>query len=256
MNIHFKHNEKTFQADLSKPLRIAIPLKSGTDAPNCFYAPLMEISPVVAGDFIGSTAEGGLVNFKNIRLNPHGNGTHTECVGHIAKEHYSINKNLNDFHYIAKLVSIFPVKQENGDRVILRSQIEEILEKEEVSTLIIRTLPNNEDKLIRNYSGTNPPYLDHEAVEYMVECGIDHLLLDLPSVDREIDEGKLLAHRAFWQYPQAVRTHATITEMIFVPDSIRDDYYLLNIQIAPFEIDVSPSNPVLYKIEEAIRPKG
>ena len=85
MKIQFNHNKITFEADLSKPISIAIPLKEGTDAPNCFYAPLMEVSPVVAGDFIGSTAEGGLVNFKNIRLNPHGNGTHTECVGHIAE---------------------------------------------------------------------------------------------------------------------------------------------------------------------------
>ena len=87
--------------------------------------------------------------------------------------------------------------------MIFRTQIEEVLEKGEVSSLVIRTLPNTTDKQARNYSGTNPPYLHHEAVEYMVECGIDHLLLDLPSVDREVDEGKLLAHRAFWQYPDA-----------------------------------------------------
>ena len=82
----------------------------------------------------------------------------------------------------------------------------------------------------------------------MAEAGVNHLLLDLPSVDREDDGGKLLAHHAFWKYPQATRRQATITELIFVPDSIVDGTYLLNLQIASFENDASPSKPVLYKI--------
>ena len=65
---------------------------------------------------------------------------------------------------------------------------------------------------------------------------------------QEEDEGKLLAHKAFWQYPDAVRRNSTITELIFVPNEIKDKVYLLNIQIASFEIDVSPSKPVLYEI--------
>jgi len=70
----------------------------------------------------------------------------------------------------------------------------------------------------------------------------------LPSVDREVDEGKLLAHKAFWEYPDAPRTDCTITEMVYVPDNAMDGLYLLNLQIASFELDVSPSKPVLYKI--------
>jgi hypothetical protein len=41
---------------------------------------------------------------------------------------------------------------------------------------------------------------------------------------------------------------ATITEMIFVDDSIADGLYLINMQIASFESDASPSKPVLYKL--------
>ncbi len=248
MQATLQYNHKTYQFRLDQPLDISIPLHEGTDVVNCFYAPLLETSPVIAGDFVGSTAKGGLVNFMNVRINPHGNGTHTECVGHIAKEPYSINDNLRQFHFIAKLVSLYPQRQEDGDRVITLPQIKEVFTPGETEAIVIRTLPNDKLKLRRNYSGTNPPYLHHEAVTYLVEGGVRHLLIDLPSVDREEDEGKLLAHRAFWKYPEEVRTNCTISELIFVDNAISDGLYLLNLQIASFEIDVSPSKPVLYRL--------
>lgn len=79
--------------------------------------------------------------------------------------------------------------------------------------------------------------------------GIRHLLIDLPSVDREKDEGKLSAHKAFWNYPgDAVRHDATITELIFVENSVQDGLYLLNLQLLNLQLDVSPSRPLLYKL--------
>lgn len=250
MIISFTYQKRTYTADLSKPMDISIPLEAGMETVNCFYAPVMETYPVVAGSFIGSTAQGGPVNFLNIKLNPHGNGTHTECVGHIAKESYSLNQSLKKFHYIAKLISVYPEQTAAGDRVIFRKHLEGAILPGEVEAVVIRSLPNDPGKCHRHYSGTNPPYLHHEAADYLVACGVEHLLIDLPSVDREEDAGLLLAHKAFWQYPGAVREQCTITELIYVPDAIRDGVYLLNIQTASFEIDVSPSKPVLYAITE------
>jgi hypothetical protein len=37
--------------------------------------------------------------------------------------------------------------------------------------------------------------------------------------------------------------------MIYVPENIEDGIYLLNIQIASFETDASPSKPILYEIQ-------
>ena len=250
MKITFKKGRKTYQADLSKPLDISIPLEEGDRTVNCFYAPWMETAPVVAGDFIGSTQKGGPVNFLNVKINPHGNGTHTECVGHIAKEKFTINQSLQKFHFLAKVITVIPTKMENGDQVIMKNQIDTVFKKKEAEAVIIRTFPNHPDKLKRHYSGTNPTYLHHEATQYLVDSGVQHLLIDLPSVDREEDGGALLSHHAFWQYPKNTRTDCTITELIFVEDKIKDGLYLLNISIASFEIDVSPSKPVLYKIKE------
>jgi kynurenine formamidase len=252
MELKITLNSKVYHADMHEPLDISIPLWEGERGVNCFYAPYLESSPVVAGDFIGSTAQGGPVNFMNVRINPHGNGTHTECVGHIAKAPYSINQCLKTYHFPARLISIYPSRQENNDRVILKSQITESLEDEIIpEALIIRTLPNDDLKLHATYSGSNPPYVDAAGISWLVEKGVKHFLIDLPSVDREQDGGALSAHHAFWNYPENPRTDCTISELIYVNNSIPDGLYLLNLQIASFEIDVSPSKPVLYPLREA-----
>ena len=165
MKITIHQENKVYEANLSEPLDISIPIQEGLNNVNCFYAPPVEVWPVRAGDFVGSTTEGGLLNFMNVKINPHGNGTHTECVGHIAKEKFSINQSLQNFHFLANLVSIYPRKTENGDRIIFRDQLEEFLKDNTAEALIIRTLPNDYLKQQTNYSGANPPYLHHEAVQ-------------------------------------------------------------------------------------------
>ena len=98
------------------------------------------------------------------------------------------------------------------------------------------------------YSHTNPPYLLEEAATFLKEKGIEHLLIDLPSVDKESDEGALVCHNTFWNTKGKLRLNATITEFIYVANTIEDGTYFLNLQVAPFENDASPSRPVLYGI--------
>jgi len=241
--------DKKYTVDFDRPLNIGLSLNPGLDNVNCFYAPPVEMEPVKAGDFIGDTRQGGVVNFYNVKLNPHGNGTHTECLGHITKERHSINASLQKFHYFATLISIYPQKRENGDRVIEKWQLEEALPSDIPPAIIIRSLPNDKLKTKTNYSGSNPPFLDEEAISFLVDKGCEHLLVDLPSVDREIDGGALSGHKAFWQTESAnPRLNATITELIFVPPAIKDGLYLLNLQIAALELDASPSKPLLYEL--------
>jgi arylformamidase len=248
MKITFSHLDQTYSADLSQPIDLSIRLRAGLGQLNCFWAPPVEYWPVEAGSFIGSTQRGGPVNFFNVKFNPHGNGTHTECVGHIATAPYILGDCLKEHHFLGKLVSIYPQKMDSGDRVIQLEALKSLILPGEAKALIIRTLPNDLGKQTMSYSGTNPPYIHHEALSYLVSCGIEHLLLDLPSVDREEDGGALLGHKAFWQYPEQPRIHCTITELIYVPDQVKDGNYLLNLQTASFDLDVSPSKPVLYPI--------
>lgn len=225
-----------------------MPLRGDVSNVNAWYVGRPKIAPHVEGHFVGSVADGASTNFNDICFNPHAHGTHTECVGHITKDFHSINQNINQFFFLAELITIAPGKLEE-DFVISRKQLENALKDTSAKALVIRTLPNTNAKLSRQYSNSNPPYLLESAAEFLVEIGVEHVLIDLPSIDKEKDNGALLAHKAFWNFNGELRASATITEFIFVPNQIRDGSYFLNLQVAPFENDASPSRPVLYKIE-------
>ena len=280
-------NNKNIAVDLSKPIDISIPLTNNDENPIAWYLDKPIIEPVKNGDWIGKVASGSSsTNFNNIFFNPHGHGTHTECLGHITRDFYGINDCLKQFFFLAELISIAP-EVVGEDLVITKENISTALDetkeknqtlseftKQNISTardktknykslalgetkleaLIIRTLPNRTDKLSKKYSNTNPPYLSEQAAIFIRETGIKHLLIDLPSVDKEYDEGKLLAHKAFWNVKNVddlnpdARMDCTITEMVFVDDKILDGNYLMNLQIVNFVNDASPSKPVLYEI--------
>lgn len=245
------HKGKTWKTDLDHPIDISIPMRASEQSVRAWYVDPIRIEPVRSGDWVGEVKQGGSVNFRNIFFNPHGHGTHTECVGHISAEDFSINAELKKFFFIAELISVLPEQLENGDFVITKRMLEICLEGKNPEAVVIRTISNTPEKLVHNYSNTNPPYVDAEALRFLTANGVDHLLLDLPSVDREQDDGKLLAHRAFWEYPENTQRHRTITEMIYVPNDVIDGSYLLNLQIAPFENDATPSKPVLYRINNS-----
>lgn len=247
MKTTIQYQSNSYQIDLSQPLDISIPLKASKTNVNAWYLGEPKIEPVVMGDWVGSVEEGASVNFKTITFNPHAHGTHTECVGHITKEFHSINQNLKRFFFLAEVITIAPSKQ-GDDFVISKKQLQFALKDKNTEAVIIRTIPNTKDKLSQQYSNTNPAYLLEEAAVFLKEINVKHLLIDLPSVDKEQDEGKLLSHNAFWNTSGKLRLDASITEFIFVENSIDDGSYFLNLQIAPFENDASPSKPVLYKI--------
>ncbi|TYA53072.1 cyclase family protein [Formosa maritima] len=242
-------NSKKYKIDLSKPLDISIPLKASKTNVNAWYLDEPKIEPVKDGEWIASVAEGADVNFNNIWFNPHAHGTHTECVGHITKKVHSINQNLKQFFFLAEVITVAPEKK-GKDFVISKKQLQFALGNKKRDAVVIKTIPNTNEKLSQQYSNTNPPYLLSEAAIYLREKGVKHLLIDLPSIDKEKDDGELLAHNEFWNTAGRTRMDATITEFIFVPNSVLDGTYFLNLQIAPFENDASPSKPVLYEIIE------
>ncbi|WP_459212588.1 cyclase family protein [Aquimarina rhabdastrellae] len=243
--ITIQHKEYT--VDLSKGMDISIPLKASQHNVNAWYIGAPEIYPVTDGDWVGKVSEGASTNFNTIVFNPHAHGTHTECVGHITPEFYSIQDTLKQYFFEAELITVTPEK-EGVDEVITREMIQEKLKNKTPEAIVIRTMPNPETKKEKQYSHTNWPYITADAALFLRSIGIKHLLIDLPSVDKEKDEGKLVAHKAFWNYPNAIRFEATITEMIYVADHISDGSYLLNLQIASFENDASPSKPILYQL--------
>jgi len=188
--------DTNYTIDLSKPLDLSLPLKNGEENPNCFWAPYPMFEPYKAGSFVGATYTGSPVNFYNVKINPHGNGTHTECVGHIALEKYSIRTCLQQHWFKARLISANPTKMDNGDSVVLKQTIEPLLKNiADCTALIMRTLPNDEKKRTKPF-WNYPPYGTKATTE------------DL----------------------QKVRQHCTISELLFIPTAVQDDDYFLNLQ--------------------------
>jgi hypothetical protein len=180
-------------------------------------------------------------------INPHGHGTHTESVGHIDVGVQPAYLAVPNPWMLAQLISVRPLAI-GKDLVVMPDQLKPGLVNSEQKALVIRTLPNETDKLRRDYSGSNPAYLHPDCGALLRDAGIEHLLLDLPSVDRESDEGKLQVHHAFWNHPEAPRTQASITELIYVPNEVQDGMYLLHLGLLRWENDASPSRPVLYPL--------
>jgi arylformamidase len=237
---------------------ISIPLEFDGPQPNAFGV------EGATSKTLGDTRDGSSVNFDQYTFIPHCNGTHTECVGHITDERISVLDCLKDVFVAAVLVSVEP-ESDGDDLVLPKRALSDALKAltypratdTELTALIVRTLPNDDGKLTRRYGKEDvPPYFTAEAMEYIVASGFRHLLVDLPSIDRIFDDGKLLNHRLFWNVePRSfevnaeTRINSTITELIYVPNEIPDGEYLLNLQIAPFDSDCAPSRPILMDIK-------
>lgn len=248
MKLTLQKEGRTYSFQTEKGIDISIALNP--KGPRAWYVEPMRIEPVRTEQFLGSVAEGGAVNFRDVYFNPHGHGTHTENVGHIIDTEVPVVSSLGSSHYMAKLVTVDLVRQDasQGDWVVNEESLMGM--DLNVEALIIRTKPNDHSKTSKQYSGTNFPYLTTGAMQRIVDAGVQHLLVDLPSVDREEDGGALAAHHLFWNVPAEPNFQKTITELIYVPNEISDGNYILNLQVSNFANDAAPSRPMLFDLVE------
>ena len=255
--------------DLAQPVVLAIEQHFAREQPRHFGAPPARSEPYAVPGFAGAVQRGASCNCSVLTLIPHCNGTHTECVGHLTAEAVAAQTVIPFGLIPAVLLSVIsvaitstpesttPTPQE-GDRLITRAALQAAWPAALPFTpraAVIRTLPNRHDKLTRDYSAEPAPYLTREAAELLVSVGIEHLVVDVPSLDRSHDEGRLSAHRIFFGLPPdsqrlaaARRPQATVTELAFIPDVIGDGPYLLELQSPALGGDAVPSRPLLYRL--------
>jgi kynurenine formamidase len=276
-HITFERGDFHCQSELAKAQSIGIDLNFGGSQPNHFGAPAATASPLRMGNFVGATSQGGSCNVVQISLIPHCNGTHTETVGHIVDALVPVCEMAPQGLVLALLISTETVSlsessehyhapAEPNDQVVTAAAIQAAfrawhnsLPNVEIDAMVIRTLPNSQSKQSRAYQADNAPaYLTTDCMQVIDESSVNHLLIDLPSVDRMHDDGKLSNHHLFWnvvpmsrRVDSDTRRERTITEMIFVPDELPDGLYLLNLQTAPFVLDAAPSRPILFTVQNA-----
>jgi hypothetical protein len=253
-------------ADLSAGIDLSIPVGVAAPQLSAFGSPPARAEAYRAGGFTGDVAAGGSCNCRVHTFSPHLNGTHTEGVGHILKTPLAVQDLLGESLIAASLVSVTPEAGgagesydpalRPGDRVITKRALASALDNCRagfLGALILRTLPNPAAKKTRDYGREPAAFFSHEAMREVGRRGVRHLLVDLPSLDRADDDGKLSNHRLFWDVPPGAAeaktpSRKTVTELIYIPDTVPDGSYLLNLQVAAFAGDASPSRPVIYKV--------
>ncbi len=239
--------------DLSQPVEIALHLNFDATQPRHFGAPAATTRAFAVPGFSGAVARGASCNCNVITLIPHCNGTHTECVGHLTTEPLDAYRLAPKGLIPAVLISIEPTETtrestdpppQPGDKLITRAALERHWPRDfQPRAVVIRT-------------GSGPgPYFSREAAAFLVARGIEHLVVDLPSIDRAHDEGRLTAHRVFFGLPPdatssaaATRAHATVTEFAYIPPNVPDGPYVLEIQVPAISGDAVPSRPLLYPL--------
>jgi kynurenine formamidase len=241
--VTFSLGNRSFTADLQAPIDISIPVSP--QGITVWGVEQAEITPHREGSFVGSVALGASVNFNDIRFNPHAHGTHTESMGHVIASSDSVNEIPPPPWMLARLVTV----QTQINMGIPPKDLAEVLEAPRVPAVIIRSFPRPASPHAHRWSGTHPAFLLPETARLLADRGVEHLLIDLPSVDPEEDGGALQAHKAFWGLPQQPRKAATITELINVPEDVPDGLYLLNLQMAAFVNDACPSRPLLFRLQ-------
>jgi arylformamidase len=256
--------------DIARPVSLALELDFTGPQPRHFGAPAASARPFVAPGFAGAVTQGASCNCEVISLIPHCNGTHTECVGHLTRERLDASRVAPLGLLPAVLVSVAaepagaagessdPVPQP-GDLLVTRRALAAAWPAHlpfAPQALIVRTRLTGTDARAHDDPPETPPYLTRQAAALLIERGIAHLVIDLPSIDRAHDAGRLTAHRIFFGLPpgstalaDAARREATITELACVPDTLRDGAYLLELQVPALGGDAVPSRPLLYRLD-------
>jgi len=272
LNARLQVDGREVRIDLSRPFDLSVELDFHGPQARHFGAPRAGSQPCSVPGFSGSVARGASCNCEAITLIPHCNGTHTECAGHLTREPLHAQRVVPRGLLPALLLSIRaapsaettetsdPIPQSN-DHLVTRAALQAgwPVERQQprfaARALVIRTLPNDLAKRTRDYTDVTPPYLTREAAGYLVDRGIEHLVVDLPSIDRSHDEGRLTAHRLFFglrpgetSLAGAARPQCTITELAYIPDEAADGPYLLELQTPAINGDAVPSRPLLYRV--------
>ncbi|MGB6452684.1 MAG: cyclase family protein [Steroidobacteraceae bacterium] len=272
MKAHVRLGLAELTVDLERPISLAIEVAFTGTEPRHFGAPRASMHPLAVPGFPGSVSAGASCNCSTITLTPHCNGTHTECAGHLTTQPLDAFRVVPPGWVPAALLTVQPESPGDtdetsdpppraGDLLVTRRLLEAAWPARSVwgtaaRALVIRTLPNPTEKLRRDYTREAAPYLSGEAAHWLAGRGIEHLVVDLPSIDRIHDEGRLTAHRVFFglppgarELPLAGRPQCTITELAYVPDSAVDGEYLLELQVPALGGDAVPSRPLLYELE-------
>tara|TARA_B100000214_G_C23917644_1_gene604513 strand:- start:193 stop:999 length:807 start_codon:yes stop_codon:yes gene_type:complete len=258
-------NNSYYRIDFNKFFDLSIPLDFEGKQVNFFDTPRSKVKALESDGRKMLVSQGASCDVQEVTVNIHCTTTHTECVGHISKENIFINEVVNRFFFPSTLITVNPIESNKcnekyhvdfkvGDMVISKAMLEQNLKSinpDFLEALIVRTIPNSLDKRFFNYRSNQFPFFTNDAIHYLNQLNVQHLLFDCPSIDRSSDGGFLGNHRIFWDINDDIDqskgiSRKTITELIYIFDLIKDGTYILELQIGNIKLDASYSRPIIY----------
>ena len=258
MELLVSKDHNIYQIDLTSAVCLAIPYDYRGNQPNFYDTAPGKAVPFQQHNFIGKVKNNKGCNVMVINQNIHCTGTHTECAGHILENDIYINDVLLPGFVHSELISITPINWSeteesyhsnvnDNDMVITKKILEEKL-SHSLEGLTIRTLPNTKEKLTQRYQPSNTAFFTTDAITFLNDLGVKHLVVDIPSIDRTNDNGLLGNHHHYFEFkPPFIKT---ITELAFIPNALDDGSYFMTIEIPPMQLDAAPSRPFLFQFEE------
>ena len=278
----------TVDVDLSKGISIARRLdihaagNGGFDLQNV----QTQSVPLRDDDFVGDVKQGGSCNVEVLKLNAHCAGTHTETLLHILdlqhRNEHAIAQHAPCGMLVAALLSVptytgavvaadgesYDPPLNDTDEVVSASAIKQALNtlaltdpelelawrNSEFKALVIRTQAKDSASDPPFAFGDQAPFFSSQAIELINQIGVQHLLVEFPSIDRMSDQGRLTNHHCFWNVDRQTKNlsqawpEKTVTEMITLPPALANGVYLLDLQIPAVMSDACISRPLLYRI--------
>lgn len=246
---------------LSEPIAVSRDVfytpDSGAKSANAFHLPRFQAKTLeFANHFVGHVDRGGSCNVDVLSYVPHGL-THLETSAHVLSpgSNPPAVKDIpaNHLHGIVYLIDLSYLEAEPGQAI----PWDTVKTKLNANTMPISmvALKTKSSLLPAHYDFTEKDfiYLAPETAKgihdyrvtipgpHTTEMKINCLILDLPSIDREHEEGKLLAHRAWFGLPQTGYSGTDEEKRALVElawfSGLTEGYYLATITPPRFQVN-------------------
>jgi arylformamidase len=251
--------------DLESPIACSVVTRPhGVDV-SAWGIPATEARPFAVGEFVAAISAGGSINCDVWTVTIHAAGTHTETVRHIRDE----GPFVDEIHFAplmrCLLLRVRPTSlaasgetysgtNDPQDPVVTRAALQ-------TAAAALGPTPTDFDALLlatgtigehsdARFDERPAPYLTDEAMTWVHDqVHVQHLLVDLPSVDRLWDGGRVSGHHLYWGVDaDGVRTPSrTITEFVRVRADLPSGCYALQLSVAAWHADAAPSRVTLYR---------
>ena len=275
MKLAFSVLDQRWQADEQASVDATLAFDPTLSAGRAFGLRATSVEAVeIGGGRTLRVSEGAAVDCADIALNPHGGGTHVECVGHIVADRWTLSDVALPGMLAATLLDVgVETLQDSGehaggrgaptDRVITARSLQQAFanvgeagfdQAIAIRTDVATALPAHAD-----WSGSNPPYPTAEAMRWLSSLPAQLLVLDLPSLDREDDGGTTPNHRAWWglgdgaRRLEGVRWRARlVVELARFPLQAVAGPWLLRVDVAPIASDAAPARVRLLPVTQIL----